>query len=57
MRMALSFDTGFLDRAGIHRLPGDPDQAAFWYRRARDLGQNKAEREIAPANEPASQPR
>jgi hypothetical protein len=38
IRMAVTFDSAFLDRAGVHGLRGDPEQAAFWYRRARDLG-------------------
>jgi hypothetical protein len=38
IRMAVTFDSAFLDRAGMHGLRGDPEQAAFWYRRARDLG-------------------
>jgi hypothetical protein len=35
----------------------DPQQAAFWYQRARDLGAVKTERAMTPANEPPSQPR
>jgi len=57
MRMAVTFDAAFLDRAGVHGVRSDPEQAAFWYQRARDLGDVKAERGIAPPNEPPSQPR
>ncbi len=57
MRMAVTFDAAFLDRAGMHGLRSDPEQAAFWYRRARDLSAVKADRAVAPSNEPPSQPR
>jgi hypothetical protein len=57
MRMAVTFDAAFLERAGVHPLRSDPEQAAFWYQRARDLGAAKAERGLAPPNEPPSQPR
>jgi hypothetical protein len=57
MRMAVTFDAAFLDRAGAHGLRSDPGQAAFWYQRARDLGAVKAERAMNPADEPPSQPR
>ncbi len=62
MRMAVTFDAAFLGRAGLRGLRGDPDQAVFWYRRARDLGEAKAERslnglETAPPAEPPPQPR
>jgi hypothetical protein len=43
MRMAVTYDAGFLNRAGLHGLRGDPEQAALWYRRARELGVGKAE--------------
>jgi hypothetical protein len=52
MRMAMSFDAAFLDRAGVHGLRSDPEQAAFWYRRARDLGAVKTQPAVTPANEP-----
>jgi hypothetical protein len=55
MRMAVTFDGAFLDRAGLRGLRGDPQQAAFWYRRARDLGAVKTEHGTAPATEPPSQ--
>jgi hypothetical protein len=57
MRIAVTFDAAFLDRAGLQGLRGDPDQAAFWYRRARDLGEVKPERETAPSAQTPSQPR
>jgi len=43
MRMAVTYDAAFLERAGLHGLGGDPQRAAFWYRRARELGGGKAE--------------
>ena len=43
MRMAVTYDAGFLDRAGLRGLRGDPEQAALWFRRARELGEGKAE--------------
>jgi len=43
MRVAVTYDAAFLDRAGLHGLRGDPEQAALWYRRARELGEGKAE--------------
>ena len=43
MRMAVTYDAAFLDRAGLHGLRGDPEQATLWYRRARELGEGKAE--------------
>jgi hypothetical protein len=38
MRMAVTFDPAFLEQVGLHGMRGDPEQASFWYRRARDLG-------------------
>ena len=43
MRMAVTYDAEFLDRAGLHGLRSDPEQAALWYRRAHELGKGKAE--------------
>jgi hypothetical protein len=43
MRVAVTYDAAFLDRAGLHGLRGDPEQATLWYRRARELGEGKAE--------------
>ena len=56
MRMAVTFDAAFLDRAGVHGVRGDPEQAAFWFRRARELGEAKTGR-TAPSVEPPPQPR
>jgi TPR repeat protein len=56
MRMAVTFDAAFLDRAGVHGVRGDPAQAAFWFRRARELGEAKTGR-TAPSVEPPPQPR
>jgi len=58
MRMAVTYDTAFLDRAGLHGLDGDPERATFWYRRARELGEGKAEPPLgSPGVEPPRQPR
>ena len=38
LRLGATFDPGFLSRAGIRGITGDPAQAASWYRRARELG-------------------
>ena len=43
MRMAVTFDTAFLEKAGLHGLRGDPEKAAFWYRRASDLRDGKGD--------------
>jgi len=43
MRMAVTYDATFLNRAGLHGLRSDPERAAFWYRRARELGEGKSE--------------
>ena len=37
MRTAVTFDPAFLERVGLHGVRGDPEQALFWYRRARNL--------------------
>jgi hypothetical protein len=42
MRMAMTYDGAFLDRAGLRSLRNDPERAAAWYRRARELGEGKA---------------
>jgi hypothetical protein len=57
MRMALTFDAAFLDRAGVHGARGDPEQAKFWYRRALELGEVNTERGMAPGNQPPAQRR
>jgi TPR repeat protein len=43
MRMAMTYDAAFLDRAGLRSLRNDPERAAAWYRRARELGEGKAD--------------
>src|ERR1700730_12586923 len=53
MRMAMTFDAAFLERAGVHGLRSDPERAAFWYQRARDLGAVKAEHAVTPSSEPS----
>ena len=58
MRMAVTYDAAFLERAGLHGLGGDPERAAFWYRRARELGERKAELPHgSPGTGPAPEPR
>ena len=39
-----TYDPAYLDRAGVMGMRGDPDEAAAWYRRARDLGEADAQR-------------
>ena len=39
-----TYDPAYLDRAGVMGMRGDLDQAAAWYRRARDLGEPDAQR-------------
>lgn len=43
LRLGGTFDPGFLARAQIGRVQGDPAIALYWYRRARDLGDKNAE--------------
>ena len=43
LRLAVTYDAAFLKRVGIRGLLSDPEQAAFWYRRARELGAGKPE--------------
>jgi hypothetical protein len=43
MRMALTYDAAFLERSGVRGLRSDPERASFWYRRARELGEGKAD--------------
>ena len=43
MRMAVTFDPAFLNRAGVHGVRGDPERASFWYQRARDLDRADAD--------------
>jgi hypothetical protein len=42
LRLGESYDPTFLERAQL-RVPGDRALAVFWYRRARELGESKAE--------------
>jgi hypothetical protein len=44
LRMGETFDSVFLDRAGIHGTRGDEQEALSWYRRARGLGDAEADR-------------
>jgi hypothetical protein len=44
LRLGATFDPAFLGRAGVRGIPGDPDQASSWYRRARELGGAAGER-------------
>jgi len=54
MRMALTYDAAFLDRAGLHGLRGDPERAALWYRRAREIGEGKAKPSLGSLETPGS---
>ena len=54
MRMALTYDAAFLDRAGLHGLRGDPERAALWYRRAREIGEGKAKPSLGSLKTPGS---
>ena len=42
LRLGESYDPAFLERAQL-RVPGDRALAVFWYQRARELGESKAE--------------
>jgi hypothetical protein len=42
LRLAATFDLGFLGRAGIRGSAGDPAEASSWYRRAVELGSSPA---------------
>ena len=44
LRLGATFDPAFLGRVGVRGIPGDPDQASSWYRRARELGGAAGER-------------
>jgi hypothetical protein len=62
MRMAVTYDATFLDRAGLRVLGSDPERVAFWFRRARELGNGKAEAPpgglgTSGSDEPPLQPR
>jgi TPR repeat protein len=54
LRLGETFDPAFLARAGMATVPGDAKKAAFWYRRASELGIGGAAlllRNIAPAKQ------
>src|SRR5207248_9163585 len=38
LRLGASYDPAFLSQAGVMSVRGDPRLAAYWYKRARDLG-------------------
>jgi hypothetical protein len=59
LRLGATFDPGFLSRVGIRGTPGDPEQAASWYRRARELGvdTNTKDLDQQPSVERGSPPR
>jgi TPR repeat protein len=42
LRLGQTFDPVFLQQANLTRLRGDPKQAAYWYRRALELGNTEA---------------
>jgi len=46
LRMGATFDPGFLDQTNFGNTFRDPQQAVFWYRRARDLGEAEAARRV-----------
>ena len=46
LRIGATYDPTFLDRAGIRGETGSLQQALYWYRRARDLGNAEAERRL-----------
>jgi TPR repeat protein len=43
LRMGATFDPAFLDRANIRGVSGNQQETLSWYRRARALGEAKAE--------------
>ena len=62
LRLGASYDPGFLSRADIRGISGDPRQAASWYLRARELGDAAAIGRLRDldqwrAAEPKSSPR
>jgi TPR repeat protein len=59
LRVGETFDPVFLGRVGVRGMPGDPQQAFSWYRRARDLGEAEAERRLTswqPSKERLGEP-
>ena len=52
LRLGATFDPIFIDRANLRGVRTDMERAAFWYRRARDLGSSAAEnllKDLTPA--------
>jgi TPR repeat protein len=48
MYLALTYDTSFLRQARFAKsVRGDPERAAYWHRRARDLGADESEVQLA----------
>ncbi len=43
LRLGETFDPAFLARAKLVRVTADPAKAMYWYRRARDLGNDEAQ--------------
>jgi hypothetical protein len=41
--LGATYDPSFLARAGLKSVRGDLTTAIYWYRHARDLGENEAE--------------
>jgi hypothetical protein len=56
MRMAVTFDPAFLERAGLQGVRGDPEQATRWYRRARELGGTEPDRGSPETGPPGAPP-
>ena len=52
LRMGATFDTVFALRPSLGAFRADPDQALFWYRRARELGVGEAEQRIKALETP-----
>jgi hypothetical protein len=56
LRLGATFDPAFIDRAGIHSIPADPEQAASWYRRARELGDAAGNLQNSLDQQPSAEP-
>ena len=52
LRLGATFDPGFLSRTRVRGAPGDPTQAASWYRRALDLGNSAAQEALRDLEQP-----
>jgi TPR repeat protein len=50
LRLGQTFDPAFLQKANFTPLHGDPKQAAYWYRRALELGNTEAKVLLGKAN-------